>query len=250
MARRDLLLESMVSISSPWVNPAEDRPTLERFPALVGSLVTLDRAHEGLLATQQKEGVKAAEIQRLTEQATELDAVHDRKARAVFGLLGGLVDRADDPAERDAWEALRQALFPKGLASNSASYLAQAGNVQLIRARLTPAMQRRLDQTDMGGESLGETVADWFSAAHQLGEVFTRRARMRNEADGQVISPAQVLDARNYWIRVVNNFIEMLELAGVDPETQDRLLTPLHEAESAATRPSSLPAEAQPAEPV
>lgn len=250
MSYRNLTTNTMVAITGVWVDPSRDRPTIEAYPELGGSLTMVERAHDEVIETQQADGVSREMIDNLTEAIFEVDARHDRKARACYKLVEGLAERADDPDEQAYWRAVGEALFPDGLSVVNATYLDQAGGVDKVRSRIDAAMRAKLDATDIDGESLGETVDDWLEAGAELGELFTRRARLEAEDDGARVTAGDVRDARFFWIRAVKNFVGMLEMLDVDQKTRDQLLTPLREAKEAAGKQEGDTDDAEvPAEP-
>lgn len=252
MSPNYLTTKTMIAITGPWIDPDRDRAKIEAYPELGGSLTMIERGHHGLLDTQLIDGPTKEQIAELTVEIDELDGEHDRNARISYGFLDGLGERANDPDEKAKWNGTRDLLFPDGLSINRASYLDQAGGVDSVRARITPEIRQRLDQTIIDGRPLGETVDAWLEAGEKLGEVYIRRSRLQNADDGERISAGDVRKARHFWIRAVKTFQSMLDMVDMDDDTRRVLLTPLQEAQKAARRRSDQEVDepAVPEEPV
>jgi type VI protein secretion system component VasF len=224
----------MLTASAPWTDPNRDRPVLEAYPELSGHLIMLDRARQGLIDTQSDDGEVSKQIEELTAQIARHDETHDRKARAVYGAMTALAERADDPAARNAWLARRDKLFPNALEINSTSFMDEAGNVTQVRARITPELRAVLEQTDIAGQPLSDTVDAWLAAGEALGEAVTERSRLKNTDDDERISASDVREARYFWINAVDGFVTYLKMIDMDDETRTKLLSPLEEAIAAA----------------
>ncbi|QDG50162.1 hypothetical protein FIV42_05275 [Persicimonas caeni] len=234
MSLLSLTVPTMLTASAPWTDPNRDRPVLESYPELSGHLIMLDRARQGLIDTQITDGEITEEIKDLTAAIARHDATHDRKTRAVYGSMTALAERADDPAERNAWLTRRDTLFPNALEINSTSFMDEAGNVTQVRARITPELRTALEETVIAGEPLSDTVDAWLAAGDALGEAVTERSRLNQVQDRAQISAADVQQARFFWINAVDGFVKFLDLVDMDDETRTKLLSPLEEAIAAA----------------
>lgn len=228
--------ETMIAVSKPWLDPDRDRPVIESYPELSGSLTMIERGHNKVLSTQVVEGEISQQIEDLTVEMDVLDQEHDRNARITYTFLEGLAERATDPAETVKWNEIIKALFPRALSIVKASYLDQAGGVDKVQARLTPQMRQTLDTTMIDGEPLGETVDRWFEAGTALGDAYVERSQLKSVEDGQRVTAGDVREARHFWMEAVRNFRSMLAMVDMDEDERRRLLTPLRKEQEAAKR--------------
>ena len=161
MALKNLSNETMLALSASWTDPERERPALEASVA-APLLPKLDAAHEGLVATAQPAAVSEAEreLSELQAKEAEVDRVHDRKLRGTYYLLTGLAELADDPGVADSRLALRDALFPAGLAATQRTYLEEAGDVEALPRRLDDELAPRLDEAFVTPLRLAEAKAD------------------------------------------------------------------------------------------
>jgi hypothetical protein len=233
MSLKALSTPSMVSISSPWIDPARDRPLWESMGTTAGLLPRLDAAHARLVSTQPST-TPPAELAGLQRREAEVDALHDRKVRGIFNLLTGLADLADAPADTQALLDLRDHLFPDGLQTSKESYAAEAGNVELVEARLTAADTALLGRTPVFGGTLQAQVHAWKQAGKSLGELERQKAQLPVAVG---TSRAEAAAARNGWITVVNALVAN---AALDPAFDDakrlKLLGPVDRLSTSAQR--------------
>lgn len=230
MALRGMTIEEMIAVSAGWIDPKDEaRRRIEKAPRLVGLLPDLTTAHTGILAVGPSSDDAVAEIVRL---AGQVDATHDLLARGIYGLLTALA-LLDDNGEELL--TLRDQLFANGLAGAvNATYRGQAGYAALLRERLTPALREQLQGIRLRSGTLLDRVEAWLAAADELGELERRRARLETLQSPSV--KLQILEARNQWIRVVNAFQSIAQLAQLDEETDRLLFGPLRDAEQTADR--------------
>ncbi len=101
---------SMVAISAPMVNPAEDRPLIESIPILAPLLPERTRSHENLVNKQMTVSGQASALKSLTEKALGLDAVHDILYRGLYNTLSGIADLQVDETKRSRVLQVRDTL--------------------------------------------------------------------------------------------------------------------------------------------
>ncbi len=234
MARKDLSVEHMVELAASWLDPARDRPILESDELLTGPLAIIERATKALLILRKQAGLTDMEIIRLTQEMTELDALHDRMARCVFYALDAGENLASDPTEIENHQKARLLLFPDGLNVTRRSYREQAGFARRVDEQLDAPTRQWLSGIILHGQPLDIVADTWFTTARTLGSRFADRETMRGTENPEGVRAIQIYDERNRWIRGVNTLIAMLEETAIPPETRRRLLVNLYHAEAQA----------------
>ncbi len=250
---KSLSNQAMVGASAGWVAPGTARAALGSIPEVAGCLGRMDAAHAGLLQCQVSEGTSPLDerLKAMYERAVALDATHDLLARGIDAALQGnvlLLSSASQPT--NALEALRKRLFPEGMKMVNRTYLEEAGEVEMARERLTTDDRTLLSRIPTLNGHLEEMVDRWLAAGSELGALERERIRAaETEAEDQEVTRADVVAARNQWIRVVRAILAGLDLAeGLDEATRSLILQPLQDAaEKAAQKtrpqPASKPAE-------
>ena len=142
----------MVTVTTAWLDPKEERPLLQSLPQAGALLPSLDKAHRGLLETQVAVDQVETELSLLQKAQAKLDARHDRKVRGPYNVLTGLADLADDEAEATSDLALGDALTPHGLEVVRWSYADEVSEAELVESRLTAGGSLSLGA---GGNSTG-----------------------------------------------------------------------------------------------
>ena len=234
---RNLSPQAMVSITGPWVDPAQDRPLLTALPLLAPLLPVLEDAHEGIKATQRPGSSVQRQIEELTERAAQLDARHDRKIRGCHGFLGAAAELTDDPDRARALLELRDRLLPDGLQATVRTYAEQAADARLLPSRLDAASSALLDALETPDGPLRAVVASWMAAALELEQVDEQRlALMRQVPSGaDAVAPRDAQNARNAWIRAVRAVETILALdKHATPEAAERILGRLAREAAAA----------------
>lgn len=224
MALKNLTNEEMVQVSAGWAAGTPARAKLEGTPLLASLLPTLDEAHRNLVAASNaRDNPRLREI---AAEAAQLDAVHDTLLRGLYDLLTSLSLLAEGEQEL---LKLRDHLFPEGLAMGQRTYRGQAGAAEVIRQRLTPAVQSQLQGIPVLQTHLGERVEAWLGAAEKLGALEDERAQL------QSVPPTPrgvLLDARWSWIRAVNALGAMAALANLNPSDDTIVFSALRQAEA------------------
>lgn len=262
MALKNLSTETMLALSSSWLDAQRARPTLSANPRTAPYLADLEEAHATLLAANTSPANQGStpELVALSVEATTVDQLHDRKVRGTYGLLTALAELANERLDAERYLDARNVLFPEGTAINRRTYLDEAGNAETVSQRLAglPAVQEVLKSIPLAGDkNLGHEVAAWLEAGLALGKLETRRAELLHERDAAAGASrrGELFRARNRWGRVANAMLAALEL---DEQTSDAIdrnfLRPLQEAEAkadrrAATEPQEAPAPPAPEPP-
>lgn len=250
MGLRDLTTALMVAQSATLVDRTHpDRAALVGIVEVAGLVPRIDRAHDGLLHIQRGSS-DATESPRLAEIRTEsrtTDLRHDALVRGLWNLLTALASLASDAKESDALLALRDHLIPEGVSITQRSYLEESGFATLTAARLTSDHRAALAKIPTPWGSALDCVEEWFARAARLGELEHERAEIESPA---VVTAADVLVARNEWVRVMNALRTNLALVEELPPAVTRLLDRLAAAEKRATaEPVANDNDAEPAAP-
>jgi hypothetical protein len=248
MAYRDFSSQTMIGLSKEWVDPQRSRPTLESYPILAGGLEAVDDAHENLVVTRKRAGSVEKEIEELTDELTQLDALHDRKGSGVHKILDAGVELADDPAEAELYRAARDKLFPNGAMVSQGSYLEQAGAAAQARKQLTPDTRAFLAAITVGNATLLDHVLIWLDAGDAIGEKVNLRAQLTGDSDNAV-DAGDVYQARMQWIRATHALVALLELSNITPDDRRHILASLHEAERNAALDRPNPEDLLPTKP-
>jgi hypothetical protein len=237
MALKSLSTEEMVQISSAWVSPQDPaRGRLQARPRLTSLLPDLEQAHRAIVAVIPE--ATNPRLAQIAELSAAEDAVHDRVVRGLFGYLS---DAALLDERGPELLALRDLLFPDGISAViHATYRGQAGYAARLRERLTPETKALLAQLTIrtgASHTLGDHVETWLAAAEKIGKLQDEAARVAVAASPS--QAAQIVTARNNWIRVVNAFLSIAELDALDEESERLIFGPLRDAEATAERRSA-----------
>jgi hypothetical protein len=252
MALKNLSTETMLALSSSWLDAQRARPTLSAHPRTAPYLADLEEAHAALLAanTSPVDQGSTSELATLSAEAAAVDQLHDRKVRGLYAFLTALSELANERLDAERYLDARNVLFPEGTSINRRTYLDEAGNAETVSQRLAglPAVQELLNTTPLAKDrNLGHEVAAWLEAGLTLGKLETRRAELLHERDATAGGSrrGELFRARNRWGRVASAMLAALEL---DEQTSDAIdrnfLRPLLEAEAKADRRAA--SESQP----
>jgi hypothetical protein len=172
MSLRDLSTPTMVTIIAAWLDPERERKDIEALKKAAFLLPTLEEMKAELLATQvSPETTTPVEISAVQKEQVEVDGIHDRKSRGIYGALTAFADLVDDPDKAAKYLALRDKMYPQGLAVVKWSYTDEAGEAELVASRLTPQDHALLKQLHYPGGKLHDAHEARIGAAHQLGDL-------------------------------------------------------------------------------
>jgi hypothetical protein len=244
MAKINLSSPTMVTVTSAWLDPKKERPLIESLPQAGGLLSSLEKAHKGMLTSQVSVTAVETELTTLQKAEAVLDVRHDRKVRGKYNVLTGFADLADDEKTAASYLALRDSLTPHGLEVVRWSYTDQAGEAELVDSRLTKEEKALLGKLPTPDGSLLDAHKARVKAGKDLGDLEKKRAALETQAS-TATTPADVIRARNLWIRAVNAFVAVLALEeDLSDEDREKILGPLARAEQKADRKRSSGAEA------
>lgn len=234
MAAKNLYEDEMILVTGDWVDPTSDAHTIIlKVPLLAALYPGVTAAH-----TTLKQALQPNELPRILaiiELEGKLDVRHDTIIRGAWNALTYMAELVGG-AEGESLLALRDFLWPDGLASQQKSYAAEAGQADLLTDRFVkePAMRKAADTTLIGlgstAKPLGSYVDEYLQLAKQLGELETER--------GQILAAPSDNSARYQavlgWIRVVNAMTANGELAQLDPQTEATVFGPFRNLEKKA----------------
>ncbi len=227
MSYRNLSVQAMVGVSGAWIDPNGERALFESRALLRPFLSELEKAHSDLIHIQVTNSSVVEELKKLTRQATDLDDLHDRKVRGIYGALTAFSELADEEAQAAELLELRDHLFPKGLSTIRRTYLDESGEVVLARGRLNDGMRAKLSSLPVPDGTLDDQVEAWFVAGQELGDVERKRVQLSNDSDEATISRGDVSNARYQWIRIVNTIVSVLDLIpDLEESTLIRIMQP------------------------
>jgi DNA-binding TFAR19-related protein (PDSD5 family) len=233
MALKRLYTGEMVSLSGPLTKGDHpDRQVLAGIPATAALLPELDSAHGSLLSTQVKPEAQTR-LAAIILAEKSLDVRHDDLIRGVSGLLTSLAYLTPDAELAARVLHVLSVLLPDGLDAVTKSYREEAGQAALLESRLTPADVALLKRIKLLEGTAHDAVKEWMSVGAQLGALEDERAGLP-ETSGP--APADVVTARNRWIRTINAMRSVLDLVSADHPGVVKLLSRITEAERKADR--------------
>jgi hypothetical protein len=215
MAFINLSDEVMLATTLGWLKGTL-RPTIEKYPLLKAVLPALEDAHQQLLANQSV--TDATELTQLQQDELAVDQVHDHKARGIANLLLGLLDLVDDPHQAQPLIDLRARLYPDGLAFTKASFMAEVGNAEVVKSRMTAEDHALLARIPVLDKTLEHHFEMWMDAAARLGTLEGEKGELTKAAQA-ANARGPHLKARNRWVEVVTAFVANANL--VDDLTDD-----------------------------
>ena len=238
MAYKNLTNEAMLLITGAWIDPARERPVLEKHPLLAHMLGPVEEAHRGVAALSAARSATTVEteIAKVRDEIDQTDVRHDDKAVGAHALLHALGLLSEDPAQREHFHALRDRVFPRGEATATQSHTDEAGHVAAVKPTLDGAVRESLQKihTVEGRTALDEVDA-WIAAGERIGELLARRAVLEQTPANDNRSPAQ--RARNKWIKTVHGVASNLQFVqGLSDEEEVRVFGPLRREEAKADR--------------
>ncbi len=236
MAKINLTSPTMVTVTTAWIDPKEERALIASLPQAGALLPSLEKAHQGLLTTQVSAEQVETELTLLQKAQAKIDVRHDRKIRGKYNVLTGFADLADNEEEAAAYLALRDSLTPHGLDVVRWSYTDEAGESELVDSRLTKDEKALLGKLPTPTGTLLDAHKARVKAGKELGDLEKKRASLETQVSAAT-TPADAIRARNLWIRTVNAFVATLALEeNLGDADRERILGPLMRAEQKADR--------------
>jgi hypothetical protein len=230
MAMKRLSAAEMISLSDPLVDKEHpEHALLESMEDARPALKRLTVAHAAILHAQPT--IDLGELGKLQDEAAKLDGEHDDVVRGIVAVISGFAHLARDGARKTALLQLRDALFPTGGAIIARSYREEAGQAVLLKSRLTAPMKALLKSLPAPDGNLLKELEGYFRTAKKLGEVEDAKS---GATSGHGATPAEMLAARNLWVRSMNALVAAIELADEVPEGIAAIVERLRKAEATA----------------
>jgi hypothetical protein len=251
MGLKHLELTEMAGLTRPWVGP--QRSLLQAIPQVAPWLPALDAAHAHVVEAQPATDTEMAnEVAAIVAEEQVVDVRHDNLARFVSLMIEAdqCRCRAAQPplVERDALcaQALKQ-LLPDGLLIVNALFVAEAGSAERTRALVASKawLKDLLSSIPIAdGTTLLSAVDSWCAQGERLGQLEQQRAAIEARiASVPQLPRAQIVAARNEWLKAVNMVLSILEMVKGHEQAIEELRAPvLRTADVAAkryTRPES-----------
>lgn len=234
MPLKDMTVPQMIRITGRWLGKL--RPILESTPELSGSLRMLGKAHDGLLSpvisAATPDPLKAVQAESLTT-----DRIFDRRVRGTVMTFASFAELSQDEETADRYRELSKQLFPLQLNTVNQTYEEEAGTAEALEKKITPEIEAELAAlpTPKGRTMLIE-VLDIIKLGRRLGELSDKRAAIEQEQSLTQSAEAKRREARLLWIRTVNAFLGIIEIAEISEEEKEQILAPLQRAEEVITR--------------
>jgi hypothetical protein len=247
MALKRLFTGEMVSLTGPLTKSDHpNRLILAAIPATAALLPELDSAHFSLLATQVKPEAETR-LAAIIKAQKSLDVRHDDVIRGIFGLLISLAYLTKDAELAARLLHLQSVLLPDGLDAVTRTYREESGQAALLESRLSPADVALLEKIKILEGTAYDVIKEWMDVGAQLGALEDERSALP-AATGP--APADVVAARNTWIRTINAIRAVLDLKSAKDAGVAKILNRFIEAERKADhRVASAEAAQVPSEP-
>jgi hypothetical protein len=210
-----LTVNMMLNITGRWLEDAAFRDRLiAAGPLGAGILEQLEQSHKPLAKIKHNRSSANARIRDLIDQITELDLVHDRKARSLYQHLNGLLEGADDDAEIAQYRALQSLLFPDGLRVVRLPYIEEGGAAVALDQAVGPDQRAKLASIKVGPRTLEDIFVAWMSAGHKLGELVRQRAELKASLgrEGSAIEGIDIRAGRQQWLQAVRGLLWAIEI--------------------------------------
>lgn len=240
MSRKRLTSSEMLHISGEWIN--SNTPAHAAILAsneLAASLPRIQATHQELLAAAKPTTNNDPRLFEIIKKQFEIDQRHDELIRGIHGILTSTASLLD-PDDAAPLITLRDQLLPDGLSSIQRSYSHEANQAAQLAARLTPELRNQIDKFTFGPKSkphrLSTFVDEWIQIGEQLGQLDNEKARLASPSPQTTSANAQIVAARNKWLRTVHLFLAIADAAEIDPATERLLFSPLRSLEAKAAR--------------
>ena len=239
--------QSMVGVTDEWTDAGKQRPILGGIVEVAGMLGRLDGVHEDVLNVQftgEAQGELEKELKALSVQAGSLDVEFDNLARGIYGNLESNALLAKAPEKKEMCRKLKSVVFPKQTGIVKMTYWEESGEAKLLEGRLNEDLRKGLRSIPCLEGNLEQAVDEFIVAGNELGNVESKRVRLaEQDGDKETVTRSDSLKARNKWIRVVNSFLSVLEIADIDEKTMTNILQPLMTAVEKSRPDVKKPAE-------
>ena len=235
MALKEYSTQQMFRITKSWLDKL--RPIIESSAELSGSLVIIKRAHEKLFSPAQAISETPDPLKAIQDTAKTTDLGHDRYARGSIYTLLAYASVSEEPQLVERYTKLSETLFPLGLETTLKTYEEEAGAVELLEKNLTPEIKQWLSELPVKG---GGTLLDWVLAhvayGKALGDLEDKKDDLKRTQAEAPVTTIPLGEARLFWIRAVNAFLQTVAIAEISEEDRESILAPVKKAEAVIER--------------
>ncbi len=241
IALRYLEPSEMLQLSASWLGPA--RATVESIAELAPLLPRLTEVHRGLDEAVKQGGTPGERLEKLSQQARDVDDQHDHAVRALYYTILASMEHLLSQAEPDIdavtrLEVLRDMVLPEGLATTQQSYEVEAAVA--VRAAEAVASdreaQRVLQKLHLGPKVTGvDLLSAWHDLGQKLGTIELQRAAASRDQEQGAPTPTPAR-ARNSWLSLVATMLSVLEQSHSSPAARKAFLTPIEAACAVAAK--------------
>ncbi len=237
MSRKRLTNAEMLYVTDEWVTPQTPANlAILANTDLAPTLPRIQGAHNELAQAARPSGPNPRLLEITTEQA-HIDDRHDDVIRGIYGFFtstAALLGSADGAQLL----VLRDHLIPSGLATLQKTYAAEAGEAAQLAPLLTPQIRAQLDKILVGPKTpphrLTAYFDEWIQLGQRLGDLEKEKARLLPPESAGL--QANLVAARNKWLRTVNLFLAFAEASEIDPDTDHLIFSPLRAIEAKADK--------------
>lgn len=229
----------MLNISARWLDQSSVVDTLKAAgPLGEGLLAQLEKAHGPLTELENRRVAAEASLRTLMDRATALDGIHDRKARAVYHHLRGLIEGSDDPERAREYRDLEVLLFSRGLRVTQLPYIEEGGAAVALDRAVGPQSRALLSAIPVGDQNLLSLFEAWIKAGHQLGELVSARAKLQLEIirERTGAGSLDIKAGRSRWMQAVRGLLWAIEADEDFADLADPIHAPLEHAALGAMR--------------
>jgi hypothetical protein len=210
-----LTVNMMLNITGRWLEDAAFRDRLiAAGPLGAGILEQLEQSHKPLAKIKHNRNSAHARIRDLIDQITQVDLMHDRKARSLHQHLNGLIEAADDDGEIAQYRGLQSLLFADGLRVVRLPYIEEGGAAVALDQAVGPEQRAQLAAIKVGPRTLEDIFVAWMSAGHKLGELVRQRAELKASLgrEGSAIEGIDIRAGRQQWLQAVRGLLWAIEV--------------------------------------
>ena len=234
-----LSINMMLNTTGHWLDDDKFCSVLEQAgPLGVGMLDQLTKSHKPLVEIESKRSIAHTTLKMLIEMASDLDFLHDRKARAVHYHLSGLIEGSDEPAKVNEYQELQGRLFPKGLRVVNLPYIEEGGAAVALEQAVSPELRAKLAAIPVGDKTLDDLFGAWIAAGHKLGEAVQKRAKLKAslQGEGSAVEDIDIKAGRTQWIKAVRGLLWGIDIHPGFRALEERVNATLDEAISVGLR--------------
>ena len=205
-------------------------PLLESKDSTRGLLGQVTVAHQGLSRLVSGTSTTNQRLQETRVLADALDEEHDSTYKGLYYAMTSVAEF--EPTKKEEMYALREHLFPDGLAGTTKAYAAQAGEVGLLETRLQPSHRAALQAITINNSTLLSKVEALIEIGKKLGVIEGRKKALAQELElDPELSLSEINEGKARWFGVVNLFSGVIRYAGFSDADKIKLLAPFEALE-------------------